>query len=383
LRTSETPLNRLNGLDHLRAFAVTYVVVYHYGAIFPHPAWVEKVSGFGWSGVDLFFVLSGYLVGGQLLKSMAEQRPVLINEFYVKRFFRIIPAYLLVLALYFALPALRETEGSQPLWKFVTFTENLGFDAQRGRAFSHVWSLCVEEHFYLVFPLIVSGLSVWKIGRRALWIASAVLLAGVALRLVLWRLLVDSDEAYGPWNRYIYYPTYSRLDGLLAGVCVATIQYFTPETWDRLTSRPRRLLSTGSLLLLAAVWICEDRDGLVASAISFPMVALAYGLILIAAVSPRSALHSVYLRITAFVAALSYSLYLVHKIVIHITQVYLSSIHLDIYSTPVFLACLVTSLAAAWTLHVCVERPFMRLRSVILSRRRTNLGRIETVQPVS
>jgi peptidoglycan/LPS O-acetylase OafA/YrhL len=143
------------------------------------------------------------------------------------------------------------------------------------------------------------------------------------------------------------------------------------------------LLGTGSILLLASVWICEDRYGLVASAISFPIIALAYGLIVIAAVSPRSALHRLHLRVTAFVAAVSYSLYLIHKIIIHVTQAYLSSIQIDIQGTPVFFACLMTSLAAAWTLHVCIERPFMRLRSVILSRRRTNRGRIKTVQPTA
>jgi peptidoglycan/LPS O-acetylase OafA/YrhL len=322
-------------------------------------------------------------MGGQLLKSMADHRPVLISEFYIKRFFRIIPAYLLVLTLYFALPALRESEGIQPLWKFATFTENLGFDGQLGGAFSHAWSLCVEEHFYLVFPILVAGLSVWKIGRRALWIAAAVLLAGIAIRVVLWRVLVNSHDAYWPWYRYIYFPTYSRLDGLLVGVCAAAIECFAPGTWDRLTSRPHLLFCTGLVLLVESFWICEDRLGFIASALSFPFIALAYGLIVIAAVSPRSALHRVHLHITAFVAAVSYSLYLIHKIIIHITQVYLSSIHINIDSTPAFLACLTTSFAAAWTLHVCVERPFMRLRSVILFRRRTNLGRIKTVQPVA
>lgn len=339
--------------------------------MFGHPKWLEPVGSFGWTGVDLFFVLSGYLMGSQLLRPLVDQRPVLITEFYIKRFFRIIPAYLVVLMLYTTLPVLSETAGMQPLWKFFTFTENLGFDGRLGRAFSHAWSLCVEEHFYLVFPVLATGLSVWRIRRRALWIAAGVLIGGILIRAVLWRVLVISDDAYGPWYRYIYYPTYSRFDGLLVGVCAAATQCFAPEVWGRLTSKPHVLLGTGLVLLMASFWICQDQLGFVASTISFPLIAFAYGLIVIAAVSPGNALHRMHSRITALVAAVSYALYLIHKIIIHITQLYLSSIHINIDSTPVLLACMATSLVGASILHVCVERPFMRLRSVILSSRRS------------
>ena len=146
-------------------------------------------------------------MGHQLLQPIADRRPVSVTNFYIKRFFRIIPVYLLVLIVYATLPGLREFAGMQPLWKFATFTENLGFDGSLGRAFSHAWSLCVEEHFYLVFPLLVVGLSFWKIGRGTAWIAAALLIAGIAIRVFLWHGLVKSDDAYGPWYCYIYYPT--------------------------------------------------------------------------------------------------------------------------------------------------------------------------------
>lgn len=192
-----------------------------------------------------------------------------------------------------------------------------------------------------------------------------------------------SDDAYGPWYRYIYYPTYARLDELLFGVCAAAIQSFVPRTWERLTSRPDWLLAAGLVLLLGAFWISKDRLGLIASAISYPLIALAYALIVIAAVSPRSGLHRVHLRITASVAGVSYSLYLIHKIIVHVTQLLLSREHVNIDSTPVFLACIATSLTAAWALHICIERPFMRLRSAILSCLRPSLGQLKTVIPVA
>jgi peptidoglycan/LPS O-acetylase OafA/YrhL len=73
--------SRLNGLDHLRAFAIAYVFVAHYSTLFPHPKWLEGIGSFGWTGVDLFFVLSGYLIGGQLLRSIAAQQRTLISAF--------------------------------------------------------------------------------------------------------------------------------------------------------------------------------------------------------------------------------------------------------------------------------------------------------------
>jgi peptidoglycan/LPS O-acetylase OafA/YrhL len=120
--TQDSP--RLNGLDHLRAFAIAYVFLFHYKNLAPHPKWLEAVGSFGWSGVDLFFVLSGYLIGGQLLAVQAAGRPLALGDFYIKRFFRIVPVYLVLVALYFLVPAFREIPTITPLWKFLTFTQN-------------------------------------------------------------------------------------------------------------------------------------------------------------------------------------------------------------------------------------------------------------------
>src|ERR1700733_7711452 len=102
--------HKLHGLDHLRAFAITFVFFYHYGRLFPHPQWTNTISEFGWSGVDLFFVLSGYLIASQLFKKISFQQKISLKEFFTKRFFRIIPAYLIVVALYFLFPFMRERE---------------------------------------------------------------------------------------------------------------------------------------------------------------------------------------------------------------------------------------------------------------------------------
>ena len=84
---------KLYGLDHLRAFAIILVFLYHYGRLFPHPQWTNAISTFGWAGVDLFFVLSGYLIASQLFKKIAHQQKISLKQFFIKRTFRILPAY--------------------------------------------------------------------------------------------------------------------------------------------------------------------------------------------------------------------------------------------------------------------------------------------------
>src|SRR5256886_17058512 len=143
---------RQPGLDLLRALAIIVVVIYHaalFGSKLP-----ARVDRFGWIGVDLFFVLSGYLIGGQLLASLARDQSIHLGRFFARRVLRIMPAYFAVLAIYFLLPSSREyPEMSQPLWKFLLSIQNIALHG--GTAFSHAWSLAVEDQFYLALPFIL------------------------------------------------------------------------------------------------------------------------------------------------------------------------------------------------------------------------------------
>jgi peptidoglycan/LPS O-acetylase OafA/YrhL len=107
------PNNRLAGLDTLRALAILLVMLFHLHWLLPDGS--GPIARFGWMDVDLFFVLSGYLIGSQLLKPLREGRGVSLTGFYRNRAYRILPAYLVLLALDGLWPAWREDTGMSPL----------------------------------------------------------------------------------------------------------------------------------------------------------------------------------------------------------------------------------------------------------------------------
>src|SRR4029453_440928 len=153
-----THRKRQPGLDLLRAFAIIVVVIYH-AALFGFKL-PSRIDRFGWIGVDLFFVLSGYLIGGQLLAPLARGNEISLGRFFARRVLRIMPAYFVVLAVYFLSPSWREyPDMSQPVLKFLLSVQNIALHG--GTAFSHAWSLAVEDQFYLGLPFILIFVSRW------------------------------------------------------------------------------------------------------------------------------------------------------------------------------------------------------------------------------
>src|SRR5215471_12198359 len=116
-----TSSRRVAGLDTLRALAIVMVVVAHYPK--PEGALVFRMLNIGWIGVDLFFVLSGYLIGGQLFAAYVRGNEIPLWSFYGRRFLRTLPNYYVVLAIYALMGALAGTAALNPSWRFVVFVQ--------------------------------------------------------------------------------------------------------------------------------------------------------------------------------------------------------------------------------------------------------------------
>ena len=365
---------RLPGLDLLRAIAVVWVMLFHsfvVGGLGEDYAWLSR---YGWMGVDLFFVLSGYLIGSQVLAPLARGERLSFGGFYLRRAFRILPAFLAVLALYLWVPGFREAPGLEPAWKFLSFSLNLLIDYGRNQAFSHAWSLCVEEHFYLLFPALA-----WWLTRRPsktvfIAICVAVVLAGVALRGGVWLHDAASEGPVGAASRNwfvedIYYPTWNRLDGLLAGVVLATLKTFRAAWWRRAQAYAQVALFAGLGVLALALWLFRERTGLLGNSIGWPVLSAGLALLVFAGAGRGSWIGRWSVPGAGWLAAVSYSLYLVHKAVFHLLEQAYGEV-LAGRGILAFAAYGLAALVAAAGLHYAVERPFLRLRDRVLAGRR-------------
>lgn len=354
-----TPAQRQPGLDLLRAIAVVWVMLFHsfiVGGLGPDWSWLSR---HGWMGVDIFFVLSGYLIGSQVFRELAARGRLDWGAFYWRRAWRILPAFWVVLAVYTLVPAAREAPGMEPWWVFALFIYNLRVDYLAHPAFSHAWSLCVEEHFYLLFPLLAVLLARRPSLRRTAALALAVVIGGVALRSAIWLHASAVDAPRNWFVEDLYYPTWCRLDGLLAGVMLAALRTWRPAWWARLQAHANALLWAGAALLGLSFMLCADRAGFVANSVGWPVLSLALACVVAAAAEGESVIGRWRVPGAATLAAISYSLYLSHKIAFHLAQPWIEA---HLHGVAAFAAYAVAALALGGLLHAAIERPALRWR---------------------
>jgi len=389
LRGGPDPIRapRMPGLDLLRAVAIVWVMLCHageFGLITDN-----AVTLFGWMGVDLFFALSGFLIGGQIFRPIVRGERFDYGRFYLRRALRTLPAYLAVVAVYFAWPGLREWPDIQPLWQFLTFTENLLIQVSVARAFSHVWSLCVEEQFYLVLPFVAALVLLRPTQWRVAGLCLLVLVGGIALRSYVWLhdlapRLHGGAIGHGYTRAYmerIYYPTWTRLDGLLAGVVAALLRAFRPRLWAAAMGRANLLLALGCAAVAASTLLFGELipRSFLPTVFGYPLLAVGMGLLVSAGSSPHGLLGRRALPGAGAVAAGAYSLYLSHKLVFGFVLAHAP--HL-LGPSPIVSASVAFALAGVVgaLLYWGVERPFLKLRDRLDGPARTSLA-APSVQP--
>jgi peptidoglycan/LPS O-acetylase OafA/YrhL len=358
------------GPDLLRAIAILLVMSWH----LPRAARLESLEGLrqiSWTGVDLFFVLSGYLIGTQLLKPIARGQVPGLREFYLKRSLRILPTFLAVLTIYVFVPALREVPDMKPAWRFLTFTMNFGLDFRQSSAFSHAWSLCVEEHFYLVLPATVLLLNRLRWRGWALLIAGLVLFGGMLLRAMLWLHVADATAGsageFGPiYMKEVYYPTYCRLDGLLFGVLLAAYRCFHPDHWRKYAD-PRAALLVGiGAIALASSMFHGTAPPLPGAVFGYPLFAFGFACLLSASLDWERCFGRWSVPGAGAIATISYSLYLSHKMTSHANPWLFDA--QDLAGARGLFIYYGSSIAVAAVLWLTVERPFLLLRDRLLQR---------------
>jgi peptidoglycan/LPS O-acetylase OafA/YrhL len=341
--------------------------MYHYMVFVSGEPTFGWLSTVGWVGVDLFFVLSGYLIGNQVFGGMVRQKQLSLAHFYARRALRTWPVFWLVLAAYLIFPAAMGGKTPPPLWAFLTFTQN--FQLQPGTAFSHAWSLCIEEQFYLAFPLVVL-LGARLGGRRyQAWLLLGTLLCvGIVARGVLWAQY--GREAEGNVAGYypnVYYATLCRFDEFLPGLAVALLRNFHPALWQRIQSAGRWTFAGGLFAVCAVLYgvyahyyLDDYGYGFFMTTFGYSLVAIAFSVLVVSALSPNSPLYRARIPGAYSLAVWSYSIYLSHKAVGYILNLQAKEWMLSPSATLLLIT--LTSLLVGWLLYRTVELPFMQLR---------------------
>ena len=244
---NETGSDRLAELDVLRGVAVLMVLWHHAdhfeAAIAKFPLWLWRVLTYsqtgGWSGVDLFFVLSGFLVSGLLFREYLRYGTIGYLRFYIRRGLKIYPAFYVMLAT--TVLVLLCQAKPFPWQPFIS--EALYIQSYFEGLWGHTWSLAVEEHFYLCLPLILfmagrmsNGKSRANAFHRLPFIFVIAALAILCLRT--WAVAHHLTK-HSLWR--VYFMTHTRLDAVLFGVCISWLHHFHPQILVRWVSRRRFL----------------------------------------------------------------------------------------------------------------------------------------------
>ena len=284
-------------LDLLRATAILMVIACHVGTRWPSVANgspVYTAFAFGAYGVDLFFVLSGWLVGGLLWREQTQFGNVEIGRFICRRALRTMPPYFAALLIsYLGVHVFKHQRFD---WGFLFFIQNY----YTAFPFFFVsWSLCVEEHFYLVMPL-AAALLARPANRHAAWVFS-----GLALVPPVCRAFTAL-----PSHVYFGFPstaTHLHMEGLLLGVGAAFVRYRRSDAWPAFRRGASRALLPSLGLTVAAAFLYERLFYDV-----FGTVVAMFYLCLLVTVVERRALFLAGSRGVFWIASVSYSLYLTH-----------------------------------------------------------------------
>lgn len=300
--TSRTPLNdasaspaparrmvHIPALDGLRGLAILLVLVFHFSSNewnLPLSGWFKyahRAAATGWAGVDLFFVLSGFLITSILFE--AKQSAGYFKNFYMRRVLRIFPLYygVLFVAL-IAIPLVYTYRNviytrvvAHQFWLWVYFQNYVRPEKAGWAGFTHFWSLAVEEQFYLVWPAVV-----WLLGRRTL-LGVCVGMIGTALVMRCALVMAGVDP------QSLYYWTPCRMDALAIGAFIALASR-GPRGLAALV-RPAAFVAGGTGLLLAGLFVFRRgtlyfKDPLVQTA-GYSLLALFFGSLLVKTVASR------------------------------------------------------------------------------------------------
>jgi len=365
------PGSQIPFLDGLRSIAVLLVLNAHLTGRFvdvygPNLYTRLPFAANGAVGVDLFFVLSGFFIGGQLWKELRDRGTINVGRFILRRGFRIWPLYFFIYlcVLIFELTIGHNAAAKGYGWSDLVFITNFH---SRGWVMGS-WSLCTEEQFYIVAPLalflLAHHLRLIRRCRPWLW---GLLLSVPLIRTIVWIHATGHFFQHSPrvWMESIYFTPYTHCDGLIMGMIIANL-WVTRE-------KPASRFATPVILVASAIGLSIGLHMIQKEIFQFTISALVFGSFVWLGIQRNLPIFNS--RIFYCISRLSYGMYLNHEYMCPwIVRVLLSRLPFAaqlpaITSIIGFVVITLFSVAIALVTFCFVEYPFLQMRKVVLGRR--------------
>ncbi|PIE40838.1 MAG: hypothetical protein CSA49_06435 [Gammaproteobacteria bacterium] len=397
------PSTNYNVIDGMRAISMLMILLFHAYTIyiiFTPGLEIEDMlaaGGYAWAwiinsdkSVDVFFVISGFLITHILLRQIASMGRIRLSNFYVRRFLRLSPVYYFVIILYWLLLRNLPAANSENIWANFLYVNN--FLHYKDQAMNWTWTLAIEEQFYLLFPLLL-GFLTSKTKSPLFWMWMLWLLAIVVRYFVI---MGDEQISTSPQSRVasdldfhahhfsvLYDNLYTRYSALLSGCMAAYYYFYHREAVSRFFAAPVGkvviALGIGTVFLFLIVPVISQRFdeyqnfNIFYQAVSRNLFSLGLAIWILAAFEEGwvKKVSGVLLgnRLLYPIAQLSYSMYLVHVVLIIIVVTWAKGLveqnpeisHFTAISYVFLISFVLTTLLAV-IMYLLIERPLMNLR---------------------
>jgi peptidoglycan/LPS O-acetylase OafA/YrhL len=352
---------RIAEVDGLRGLAILLVVSFHYinnqlvNSTAGAGKLLAKLTGFGWVGVDLFFVLSGFLIGNIVLRHAGSKG--FFKSFYIRRLLRIVPNYYLLLVVYAALISIPFFKGSSfitgdnviPLWSYFAMIHNFfmaNLNSLGNSSISITWSIGIEEQFYLTFPFLLS-----IVNRKY-------------INHVLIALIIISLAAKAQFSDWIppYVLPYCRMDALCFGVLVANL--FQRHDFEGIVNRNYKILLVVLSVVVVFCGLLYYKLGDL-GIFKQTLFSIVFCILLLIALVRKSTWFASVLRIPVlrWIGMISYSLYLFHYLILGMFHLIFSEKGdlgiFDLRDVIVTLGAFFTSVLISWLIYRLLELPLV------------------------
>lgn len=326
--------------------------------------------------MDIFFILSGFLISGPLFRELDRTNDIRLGVFFSKRTIRIFPPYFIFLSIqtFIFIPILMRLQPAsmEALTKFqsTAIFDFLYISNYFYGTVPHGWSLSLEEQFYLLFPVFL--LLVFKRIPERFRFASLLLwiIIPTIYRFLIYKYIIEGvadpirvKQLYSGW---IYYPLQGRLDSLFAGIILAyTLNRYPERVYAFLADKRKRTIALGIAIASIAyisIFVFEFQSSLMSMVFRFNLNNLAWIIIIILSLRPESFVAKIFsLRIFAPIAKLSYCSYLIHFFLVGIITPAVINVKDPRYIDFAiwFVPAGFIILGFGYLFHLVAERPFM------------------------